>query len=557
MLRRLTQERLLGQTPRPACAFRGGLRSADIPAGHAGSHRPDLSDTVASGRSGAIQWDRDGPWGIVTRRRLAVCWTAACWTAVGWTTVGWTTVWTAGIVAVASLAGAEADPDALPPEVQRPDFLRNRPYIPDELLVDKREHGYITGIPAVGWDAEEGFNVGAFLELYENGSWDDPFFRTTPYRRKILVGGVVTTEEVFRILGRVDWPNIADTANRIRLDALFENSQNRNYFGVDDEDARLRSPRSGQSFRDFQSYQDDLDLLVPGGQDGCAVGQVCTNARYDKYEAKDAIAVLSLERDMLGGLLRPLLGFQVRWIDVDDLTGERVDQVGGRHSARQLPTRLFRDCQQRIVDGCRGGWDNFVKLGLSYDTRDFAPNPTRGVFAEAVAALSARAFGSEGDYQRITLSGSVFRDLFEGRETSQNLIFAARATYHVVFGNPPFYAMPKLGFSDFDRAGLGGYLTFRGLKSNRLVGESAALVNGELRWFFAETVFIGEHLRFGLAGFTDMGRSFEDATLDLRGWKFGGGGGFRLAWNLATLVSFDLAATSEDQVFYMELGTQF
>ncbi|HZL41890.1 MAG TPA: hypothetical protein VFD66_01260 [Verrucomicrobiae bacterium] len=35
------------------------------------------------------------------------------------------------------------------------------------------------------------------------------------------------------------------------------------------------------------------------------------------------------------------------------------------------------------------------------------------------------------------------------------------------------------------------------------------------------------------------------------------GVGFRLAWELATVVSFDYARSSEGSLFYMELGHQF
>lgn len=472
--------------------------------------------------------------------------------------------WGWGVLALAGLAmGAgpahaqDIDPGELPPQVQRPDFLRKRPYIPDALLKEKREGHYVTGIPAVGWDAEEGFNVGAFLEFYDNGQKDDPFFRTTPYRRKIFVGGVATTKGVYRVVGRLDWPNIADSPNRFRIDARYDRSKNRNYFGVGDDGAKLRSPVSGQVFHSFTHYQHELDDLVPGGTGGCPVGQVCTNAQFNHYEAQEALAIVSLERDMLGGLLRPQLGFQVRWVEVHDLTGDRVEQVEGDQKARQLPTRLLLDCQQGIAEGCGGGWDDFVKLGLTFDSRDFAPNPRSGILAEASAALSARAFGSLRGYQRLTFSGAAYRNLFESLDTRQSLIAAGRLTYHMVFGDVPFFALPKLGFSDYDRDGLGGYLTLRGLKSSRLVGESVALANAELRWFFTEWHFWGQDLSPGLAGFVDAGRAFDNVTLDLRNWRFGGGAGFRLAWNLATLVSFDVGVSSEDAIFYMELGTQF
>jgi len=43
----------------------------------------------------------------------------------------------------------------------------------------------------------------------------------------------------------------------------------------------------------------------------------------------------------------------------------------------------------------------------------------------------------------------------------------------------------------------------------------------------------------------------------LRGWKFDGGGGLRLAWNVATVISFEYGVSEEGGLLYMELGHQF
>ena len=67
----------------------------------------------------------------------------------------------------------------------------------------------------------------------------------------------------------------------------------------------------------------------------------------------------------------------------------------------------------------------------------------------------------------------------------------------------------------------------------------------------------GEDLRPGLAAFVDTGRAFDDVDLDFDRWRTGYGGGFRLAWNLATIISFDVGVSKEDAIFFMELGTSF
>lgn len=68
----------------------------------------------------------------------------------------------------------------LPPLVPRPDFISRRPFIPDFLLKDKREGRFVTAVPAIGWDQQAGLTLGVVGFLFDNGTQDDPFFRTTP-----------------------------------------------------------------------------------------------------------------------------------------------------------------------------------------------------------------------------------------------------------------------------------------------------------------------------------------------------------------------------------------
>lgn len=459
----------------------------------------------------------------------------------------------------AGLRAEEPDTDGeLPPEIPRPDFVRNRPYIPDLLLKDKREGFYVTGIPALGWDAEEGLNVGAFFELFWNGSKDDPLFRTAPYRRKLFVGGLVTTEEVWRILGRWDEPYFRDTPYRLRADFLYEKSDINNYYGQGGQSIPLISPRTGTKYTKYDRYQEDLNVFVEPGMDGCPPGpNQCTYSRYNQYKAEEVIAVFSVERDLFGGLVRPMLGFQLRYVNVDDYTGELVRRLNKGGKGIELPTRLFDDCASGLVRDCNGGWDNAVRMGLSYDSRDFEPNPGHGVLAEMVLALGAEALGSDQDYQRLTFSWNGYHDFLSESDGAQQLILAGRAMYNMVFGDPGFYTLSRLGFVDHDVSGLGGFSTMRAYKSQRFQGESAVLLNAELRWFFTEWTLWEQNLRPGLAVFGDGGRTWRDVDLSFDRWRFGGGFGFRLAWNLATLISFDLGLSPENNIFYLELGTTF
>ena len=106
--------------------------------------------------------------------------------------------------------------------------------------------------------------------------------------------------------------------------------------------------------------------------------------------------------------------------------------------------------------------------------------------------------------------------------------------------------------------GLGGHPTMRGFVRNRFVGDAAALANAELRWSFGEKIVYGQHLRFMLVPFVDTGRVFDSVgDTTLQDWKYDVGMGFRLAWNLSTVISFDYGRSSEGSMFFMELGHQF
>jgi hemolysin activation/secretion protein len=114
-----------------------------------------------------------------------------------------------------------------------------------------------------------------------------------------------------------------------------------------------------------------------------------------------------------------------------------------------------------------------------------------------------------------------------------------------------------MAFNTKNVDGLGGFHTFRGFKRNRFVGDSAVLVSSELRWSFTEWEFWGQLLRPMLAPFTETGRVHDDVELSLVRWRVSYGIGFRLAWNLSTIVSFDYGTSGEDRVFYLELDHTF
>jgi hypothetical protein len=441
------------------------------------------------------------------------------------------------IVPVLGRAGSLTN---LPPVLPPPDSLMNRVPLPDLLLKDKRTDSYFTGFPALGYDAESGFNYGAALQWFDNGPADSPYFRYTPYRQRLLLGATGSTGGSAHAAIGYDLPNVGDSPWRIRAAALFEQNKFQNYFGQGETTlGPLTYPGSSRTFDDFEAYTDALEQVVNGQ----------TWARYNEFRKTQAGGVVTVERDCLGGWLRPQLGLQFNHVDVGDYTGKTVD------GAVMQPTRLFTDQQTGRAIGFGGGWDNALKIGLTFDTRDFEPDPASGVMLQLVGRISAEVLGSEFDYQQVSLNWRGYHNLLP---ESGRLIVAGRLTYAMQFGDVPFYSASTIPYTDGDAHGLGGFATLRGFVNDRFVGDAAAVAGAELRWSFGEATLWGQHLRFMVVPFVDSGRVFDsvgDTTLD--DWKIDGGVGFRLAWNLSTIVSFDYARSSESDLFYMELGHQF
>ena len=217
---------------------------------------------------------------------------------------------------------AEPDPAAKPEEPPAlrvpapPDFMRNKPRIPDLVLKDKKEHWYFTGIPLVGVDPDSGFNYGASVQWYDDGPKDSPFFYYAPYRKRVAVSALRTTEGTQEYYVEYDQPYIADSPWRVRAFGGYLGNKFQDYFGVGQRTLeRLSFPGNpGTTYRRANDYFDALKEN-PDGK---------TWARFNFYDKRQILFKADLERDYLGGLLRPLVGLQVSHLQAVDYTGVEV-----------------------------------------------------------------------------------------------------------------------------------------------------------------------------------------------------------------------------------------
>lgn len=414
-------------------------------------------------------------------------------------------------------------------------------------LARKPEAGHVTGFPLAAYSVDFGFGTGARVYYYWNGRRDDLRFATMPYVHRVFVQAFGSTGGIQYHWLDYDGPALFHSAFRPRSQLVFARDTSTNYFGAAAGSA-LRFPGAPDSFGSYDAYTAAQRRVV----DGVAY------TKYDKVDVLLPTWSASIERSFFNNHARVLAGFGVSYARVRDYTGkpvEALDAAGTATRAPQAPTRFREDCDAGRLVGCAGGRDNYLRIGASYDTRDFEPDPNRGVFVDAEIDVGTAALASEYDYVRGVIAARGYWSPIPDRA---DLVVAGRALALVQSEGTPFFTMAMIPFAEDPHYGLGGHRTMRGFRQNRFVDHVESAITGELRWTFARTKVRRQQLAFIAVPFVDVGRVFDrlrDVTL--RGWRPSAGGAFRISWNLATLVTFDYGVSGEGTGFYVNFGHMF
>ncbi len=413
----------------------------------------------------------------------------------------------------------------------------------DEDLAKKKEDGYVTGLPLANYDPNTGVGLGARAYYYIDGKRSNPLFAYTPYEHRMFAQAFFTTGGLQFHWLDYDAPALFGSPWRVRSQMIYERNTNRNYYGVDERASELHFSGDPRTFTKFDDYDKAQQRLRADGS---------TNGLYDKMMFERPIWLLSIERSLLGGILRPLFGLGFSHGGVTDYTGktsEAVDATGGKLNAPNATTRLREDCDAHRIKGCAGGWDNTLRLGLAFDTRDFEPDPNSGLFVDLAADFGTQYLASNFDYARVMLAA---RGYVSPIPKTADLVLAARGIYEVQSQGVPFFSMDTFPFTEDPRTGMGGVRTLRGYKQDRFVGHVMALTNYEVRWTFANTRILGQRFAFIGVPFLDMGRTFDSVrNTNIDKWKRAEGLGLRVAWNLATIIMVDYGISEEDSGLYV------
>lgn len=451
-----------------------------------------------------------------------------------------------------------------------PFFIHPSKRISDEELKDKKEGYFITGLPEIEKNPINGLGIGANFYLYNNKTKDDPFFAYTPYRTRYTGFFKVFQSGKWQGAINIDLPYLFDKKWRVRIDAVFENDPNFQYYGFGTNTMMPliffdKSTGTQREYRRFRPYFNNLMIVRPGNT---SVGEadLVTDRHYNELDYTENLYNILGEKTFAGGRGRFMFGYELLIIKIRDYFNrpaeEAVDANGNAlEGVLNGRTRLTEDYlglspgnpwSSFNICGYTGGREGIIALALMYDTRDFEPDPTKGFFLEYSHEHSHKWTGSQFSFDKNLLQGSYFQKIFANR--FRRMILAINGDIGYIWGpRVPFYEAFDLS-SQAEAGGtevLGGARSLRGFREYRFVGPLTALLNIELRSRFAQTNALKQNFAFDLVPFFDAGRVWNRIRdFNFRNYRYNYGLGARIAWNQSTIIRGDLAFSRESTQFF-------
>ncbi|MBN2406312.1 MAG: BamA/TamA family outer membrane protein [Elusimicrobia bacterium] len=427
----------------------------------------------------------------------------------------------------------------------------NKVRISESELANKREGRYAALFGGPGYSPDMGFILAGIAGFYDGGAREDRYFGYSPYRSALLLSSSWSTKGMANILADWDAPFFRESFYRIRARVNYFSNPVEQYYGTGEASLEDLTTPLGKSYSEYEDYSEDI-LMIEDGY---------TDAYYDFFEERGFVLTANLERSVFKGVSRVTGGFCFSREWIGDYTGEKVPGTekrgdDDREEALMRVTRLYRDHLAGAVDGFGGGWDNSVRVGFAYDTRDLETYPRQGMFHDAVYTLASGALGSDFDYTDVCVSARWY---WSPARRLADAVIASRLLYSVKNGEIPFFAMNTLPATDKTMYGLGGETTLRGFRQSRFTGPVMAAGNLEVR-FNVLDFYIGEHMvELVLAPFAEAGSVFDKVeNTGLDSLKYSYGVGARTVVSQSFGLSFDFGFSEEESLlFYLNYGIIF
>jgi outer membrane protein assembly factor BamA len=362
----------------------------------------------------------------------------------------------------------------------------------------------ISGLPAINFDADEGFGYGVILALYGY----EP--TSTTYRWTVQPTVFLTTE------GRRDYTLFFDAPSSAAHPWRFTAYAGR--------EQQLAFPYYGLG--NATPYDSSLEH---------------GSTRYFYRYGRDRTRVTGDVQHSLGSpSVRALFG-----------VGASVDRIN--LTPFDSGTTLIQHDLSNHEPAA--GHTNYVRAGISWDTRDREVGTQSGSWVDVLVQRVDKSLGATNDYTRWTAAARHYQP-FGNRLTLASRLVAQNTT-----GDAPFYVLGELQTTQKPQDGLGGSSSIRGLPKDRYVGRGVLIANNELRWRAADFKLLGRQSSFVLSGFVDAGRVWTnsiDLATSLDELHAGYGGGARVALGPSFVVAVDIGHSVQSAApMYIGLGYMF
>lgn len=356
-------------------------------------------------------------------------------------------------------------------------------------------------LPVVAFDADKGLQLGALLNIFDFGDGSNyPNTRQSLYlEASFFTKGsqlfVISYDNKFLIPG-VRWSTSAVLTNEKAMD----------FYG----------------FNGYMSYYDHEKVKLGNDKD---------NKHNYIYTPKYRLNRINFnfKTDFTGNIWNNKLfweaGYHLNNIKAgyDDRQALNLDKINkGKDDYKKFPETeptlfdLYRRWGIISEDEAWGGFSSALRLGLLLDTRDKEGAPSKGIWAEAHVTLAPDWLGTTHPYYRYSATFRHYVPIVK----NDVLTFAYRLNYEGTFGNSaPYYMLPFITVmgATYDRDGMGGYRTVRGIMRDRVQGLDMATYNVELRWRFVNFRKWNQNIAFGLNLFSDGTMVTRNYDMSFRG----------------------------------------
>lgn len=429
----------------------------------------------------------------------------------------------------------------------------------DADVAKKKEGTFWTGIPDISSDPVTGFGFGLRSNIYWNGSRTNPLFGYTPYLAKLKANAAYYTTNARELILSLDVPYYKGSRWRFRIDFKAQQNPSNLYFGSSEStlgQLRLPStPTGGKTYSTYKDFDRARKTLRPGDSTEAAF---VTDALSNRFRETEYMLNLKADYALGKGKWRIMGGYEIQHLSYKTFEGfnaEALDSAGKKTTAPNGTSLLRRDYERGLIHGLNGGWISIIQTAFIYDTRDFEPDPSRGLYFELANEFSNPIIGSQFEFNKLFIQGRVYRKLPIGPRT----VITARVGAGNIFGDKaPFFEFQDQWSPDGSINAMGGRQSLRGFRANRFLARSMWFSNIELRVRLAETKIRKQRFSLTIVPFFDAGTVRDNwQHLNFSYIKTSYGGGFRIAWNQSTVLSFDYGISDEDKLFFFGIGQIF